>query len=1233
MDQSSQSGEVTFKPGDFQPVGGEVPIGPSAFQPVDAKAEVPIKPGDFQPELQAKPLPLPTDMSIQAAQPSVWDRVKNVFTSGIPSLSSRTSSNPKYGQAQLLSPEEAMSPAQQERHPILTATGETLGGFTSPESVALIAGTYGLGGLAGAASKAARVLPRLVSGGFALQQVYSAAKQYPEINAAIQAGDTNRAEYLLTKAGLQVGMAGLAATHAATGKPAFGKASATEAEPETAQPTTEPERFIRPPEAPKGAGRGEAPAEMHPEELAAIRTETGRPDLTAQEAHRYRINQLARTAAETRPTNDLGGMVRAGDKPLTETLPLAAQALRDPAPGVRIVDSNAAKAHLESADTISPGAVEQIEPKPTGLTGGTSGTTNLSNEELARRDIFYKVGRNGGLTYLGQQPDATVRAGEGIAALNRDTGAIRSIKGDEDVVEGSRATILNAAKQAGLKFGNNGTARIVSDNHVPVVSQTEVLNEAVQRIVQNSGELKKLGLDPEKIQSRDDVPAMLKSVADKIQANLDPRVGATITFDAQKSLASDLGLDIEDLLARKSGATANAETAIAARALLKDSQTRVMNLARIAAQGDEDYQAKFAESLAQHQAVMESVKGMAAEAGRALGSFRIKEADLPALKISDVFTKLSPDGLAKAAQLLSKIDPNDARQVNNFIEQIKPTSTPDKIFEFYRNALLSSPKTVTVKAGSEIAMMALEATKKVVAGGMSKLTGDSDRFASEAWYYSRGALQAMQHATDVLTGRFNLADAPGFEGGGKQAIKGTVGKIIRFPSTLLERQTNLMYMLNYFGELHAQAARAAIKEGLNGQALHARQEYLAANPSEGMIDAAHQTALHGTFQNELGEFGRSVQRTIQSDPTGISKYLFPFVRTPINLVKASAEFSPYGLIKGLAKGDVDATSRGVIGSGIAAGIAALALEGHITGGGPVDFKKKQTLEATGWQPYSLKIGNKYIAYHRLEPLGLVMGLVADAIHGMKMGDSEQVSSSKADTAVAHIERNLSDLPFMFGLSSIVDALKDTSGKRIDNFIARQVAGFIPAGVANIAESLDPTVRHPQGVAQTIQSRIPGLTRNVPPSIDITGQPIQRPASQLGGANPFPITTQRNNPAITEMARLGLSVENTPQKITQPKTGLGLKRGERAPSTVVNPDEARTLQMQDSQLLTGFLSALVPTDDWRGMTDEQKRAVIKHARSEITGTRWERLFRIRVGNATTSIQQTPIGNPTGNLPSP
>lgn len=95
--------------------------------------------------------------------------------------------------------------------------------------------------------------------------------------------------------------------------------------------------------------------------------------------------------------------------------------------------------------------------------------------------------------------------------------------------------------------------------------------------------------------------------------------------------------------------------------------------------------------------------------------------------------------------------------------------------------------------------------------------------ASEAWWYAKGALQALAHAKDVLIGKFQLEDAPGFEGGGEQAIKGKLGTIVRTPMRILSRQTNLMYTLNYFGELNAQAARAAIGEGLKGDELYARQ--------------------------------------------------------------------------------------------------------------------------------------------------------------------------------------------------------------------------------------------------------------------------------------------------------------------------------------------------------------------------------------------------------------------------
>jgi len=82
---------------------------------------------------------------------------------------------------------------------------------------------------------------------------------------------------------------------------------------ETKLPPKDAIRFVRPPERPAGAGKAAAPSEMHPAELAEIRKETGQPNMTAEDAHAYRIAKMARIAAEAKPKNDLEGRKRPGD--------------------------------------------------------------------------------------------------------------------------------------------------------------------------------------------------------------------------------------------------------------------------------------------------------------------------------------------------------------------------------------------------------------------------------------------------------------------------------------------------------------------------------------------------------------------------------------------------------------------------------------------------------------------------------------------------------------------------------------------------------------------------------------------------------------------------------------------------------------------------------------------------------------------------------------------------------
>jgi len=956
-----------------------------------------------------------------APEPSVWQRIKQAVTAGIPHYSSRTVYDPKYGQTQLLSPEEALTPEEQREHPIVTGLGEVAGGLTSPQSIALIAGTGGLGELPGAAA----LVPRLMSLGFGGQAIYSAYKDIPAIRDAWNRGDTSEVERLFTHSVANLAMAALAGKHAASGEGAVtGKTqAATEAQPVMTSPAS----------------------------------------------------------------------------PISEVL-------HEPTPEVRVVDSSAAAHDAVEKDTVRVNA-------PSG------------NAEL-----------------------------------------------------------------------RNPTARIVTDQHTPVVSQNDVLAAAVQRIINNSDELQKAGIDPTQIKSPADAVAMLNQAADHIARNIDPRASATITFEMQRQLAHELGMSVEDLLSRKSGQSFNGEQAIAARALLNDSGLNVVRSAQNAV-ADPSAMPEMTRALAQHQAILDAVKGMTAEAGRALGSFNVK--NLPASRIADAMAKLDPDAQAEAAKLLSKIDPNNPSHLNDFIEKITPSSTADKIFELYRNSLLSGPATVIKKGASELTMLTLETAKKLAAAGISKVKGgDEQRFASEAYWFAKGAIDGLSHIRPALTGELDLEDAPGFERTGKQSIKGLPGDIVRLPSRILSAQTNAMYVLSYYGELNSQAARVAISEGLSGPELAARQEYLVEHPTSEMTKAANDTALHNTFQRDLGAFGKKVQGAIQADPTGVLRYLVPFVRTPINVVKEGAYYSPYGLLKGTLKGDVDMQARGAIGSALAAGIAYLALNGSVTGGGPIDIHKRETLEATGWQPYSVKIGNRYVSYRRLEPTGLSFALVADAVHGMTHGDPEVVSQSKADTAVAHIARSLQDVSFLPTLTSLTEALTNP-GARAQNFISREVGSLVPALAKDIAQAKDRIVRRPTGIVQTLESRIPGLTQNVPPVIDVAGSPVQRPVSAIGGANPFPFSTATNDPVVSELARLGISTPTPPSQIKW-----------RGKPTQLTDAERQAIAEQEGQELYRRVSKLIQSGAWQRRSDDQKRKALVEFHRMQDEARSARLTKLR-----------------------
>lgn len=250
-----------------------------------------------------------------------------------------------------------------------------------------------------------------------------------------------------------------------------------------------------------------------------------------------------------------------------------------------------------------------------------------------------------------------------------------------------------------------------------------------------------------------------------------------------------------------------------------------------------------------------------------------------------------------------------------------------------------------------------------------------------------------------------------------------------------------------------------------------------------------------------------------------------FERTPLAPLSASvrAEIAAGGARRDLALGKI------ATGSLIMSVAADLTLSGQCTGAGPTDRDMKNILRATGWQPYSCKVGNKYYAYNRLDPVGGLLGLAADTTEIMGQVD-DATADQLATAAVLSIVQNMSSKTYLSGVSELLDALDSSStdpeanNYKLTRYFQRMAGSMVPAGVANIERVMSPEMSATYGYIDTIRSRIPGFSEGLPPRRNIFGEPVVLE----GGIGPdimSPIytSTAKDDPIADELVKQQASI--------------------------------------------------------------------------------------------------------------
>ena len=312
--------------------------------------------------------------------------------------------------------------------------------------------------------------------------------------------------------------------------------------------------------------------------------------------------------------------------------------------------------------------------------------------------------------------------------------------------------------------------------------------------------------------------------------------------------------------------------------------------------------------------------------------------------------------------------------------------------------------------------------------------------------------------------------------------------------------------------------------------------------------------------------------------------MVPFVRTPTNILKYAAERSPAApllkewradFVAGGARRDL-AIARATMGTGLGVTVADLTAKGLITGGGPSDDNARRALVADGWQPYSIKIDDRYFSYQRLDPLASTLGIAADYVDKQSAMTDRQ-RDEKAGILTASIINNLASKTWLSGLSDLVQALDDPQ-RYGPGYIRRVVAGVAtPAASAQLARTIDPTQRETSTVADAIQARVPGLSQRLMPKLDVWGEPIVKD----GGVGPDIVSpvyqSTRDHKLVNEEAlRLGL-------KVTVPSRDVAGKR--------LSDEQYHAYREQAGQLTANDFAAYLLANRWAS-DDDKRRAFDK-----------------------------------------
>jgi len=815
---------------------------------------------------------------------------------------------------------------------------------------------------------------------------------------------------------------------------------------------------------------------------------------------------------------------------------------------------------------VAEGALSDI-----GITALVAGIRSIRKARRAKAKI-------GGETYaeaqsrLARDPRSITDPVPDMSAIFKSDAPLVAAKGDPD---------LDAATRAYLdRVGGK-----VSDVAGGIPAEDAALALTHGKVETAAGDV---FINWSRIDGPQDVKAVIQQMADAAKGEIGA-AGRGTRSNAKTALSADQENAWSLLAERRTGDALNAEQTLAMRRLWASSGERLLAAAKLVQEAPSDANTfAFRRAVALHGTIQKEVLAVRTETARALQQWSIPAGtdELMAKQISETVNMFGGADVADdlATRIIGLAEDGNLAAVDQLTRKSAGAATFDAVSEYWINAILSGPKTHMVNAISNTGVIALAQMERLTAAGIGAVRGGTDRVAAgEAGAMLHGAIASLPEAFRYMREAFKTGasgfgmqkiEAPRTRSISTEALGGTtnasfnelmntplvshginaMGAVVTIPGRMLGASDEFFKTINYRMELHAQAARkvsAELRDGtLQQSGAKDRMAQLLGDVSDDAAMQAREFAQYNTFTNEPGKFANAISSLKKKAP--ILRFVVPFVNTPANILRFAAERTPAAPLLSGFRADIRAggaradMALAKMGLGTTAMLATFdyAMNGHITGSGPSNPSERAALRRTGWQPYSIKFGDRYYAYNRLDPLGKQLGIAAELAE-VALNSAEDPGAQydeMAYRAIASVGENMLDSSYLRGVSDLVTAMSDPQ-RFAPSYFEKFASSFVPKIVGEVASAKDPQLHRITNTVDAIKSRVPGLSGDVPVRHDLWGRPIGFQSGLGDGydaVSPIYSSMENPEPIDQEFSRIDYFPGQPSTKITIDRTGYSLR---------------------------------------------------------------------------------------------